>query len=143
MRTALLVFSLLVCGAASTDAAERELLPPGPAVESCVECEPVVALTAAQQQLQDYLYVTYPNYLATLAERIQLAEATIDVLTARVEAYRPFRSFHEYSPTWTAEQDTRLALLAARQELSTLRRIEAALPRYHQANVARLTAAIR
>lgn len=102
-----------------------------------------VTITPAQRRLFHYLYVTYPNYVATLADRIRLAEATIEMLAARIDAYRPFRSFHESSPTWTAEQNVRLALLAAENELAALRRIEAELPYYHRKNVALLKAAMQ
>ncbi|MAT72592.1 MAG: hypothetical protein CMJ58_24100 [Planctomycetaceae bacterium] len=141
---AVAVVCITLSAAARAEQVEHLPSPPGTVDDSeCAACEPQLVTTLAQRQLSHYLYVTYPNYQAELAARVKMAQANIDMLAARLEAYRPFRSFRHYSPTWTAQQDTRLALLAAQQDLDALRRIEAELPRYHRENVARLTAALR
>ncbi|MBX3434209.1 MAG: hypothetical protein KF847_12875 [Pirellulales bacterium] len=139
MRRLLLAYA--VSSIASVGRAD-ETLPPGPAFpteSAVVASDAPVTLSAAEQRLHDYLYFIYPQYVAALQDHIQLAQREVDVLAARVKAYRPFESFRQNSPTWTAEQDAQLALLAAEQRLRMLRRIDADLWIYHRANIARLT----
>ena len=102
--------------------------------------EPVVgkaeaprAPTAAELQLHQYLYVDFPRCIQSLANERELADAELDFLRARVDNYRPFRSFKQYSPAYTADRSWQLALLAAQQRRQDLENVEADLWRQRQA----------
>lgn len=92
--------------------------------------------TAAQVKLSQYLYVDFPRCVQSLANERELADAELDFLRARVDNYRPFRSFKQYSPAYTADRSWQLALLAAKQRRQELENVEADLWRERRAIVA-------
>jgi hypothetical protein len=94
---------------------------------------PSPTLTAAQVQLHQYLYVDFPRCIQSLTNQRELADAELDFLRARVDSYRPFRSFKHYSPAYTADRSWQLALLAAEQRRQELDNAEADLWRQRQA----------
>jgi hypothetical protein len=98
--------------------------------------EAVRAPTAAEVQLAQYLYVDFPRCIESLENDRELAAAELDFLRARVDGYRPFRSFGQYSPAYTADRSWQLALLAAEQRQTELQNAEADLWRQRQAVVA-------
>ena len=83
--------------------------------------EAILAVQAAQRKLHRYRFIDYPQAVRDLDDAIRLAEAEVSVLSARVEHYRPFRSFKDLAPTFTAEQTVRLHRLAAVQHLRRLK----------------------
>lgn len=77
--------------------------------------------------LHQYFYVDFPRALQAVANERQLLEAEVQALELRVASYRPFRSFHQYGATYTADMGWQLELLAARQRLACLANAEADL----------------
>jgi hypothetical protein len=95
--------------------------------------DPPAVIDPAVQRLSDYLYIEFPRRWQALENGRQLAEAEVLVLQRRVDSYRPFRSFHQYSPTYTADMSWQLELLAAQQRLQCIANAEADLWRERQA----------
>ncbi len=92
-----------------------------------------VGPSLAQLALHEYAYVDFLRRLQAINDEIELVELTIAYWTARVENYRPMRSFGRYAATYTADRSARLQLLAAHQELACLVRDKGDLWRERQA----------
>jgi hypothetical protein len=107
-------------------------------VDRTTASEPVVAEplpSAADLQLHQYVYVDFPRQLQMLDNETALAERFVLLQQQRVNGYRPFRSFHQYGATYSADQFAQLQLLAAQQELACLHQRKADLWRERQAIV--------
>ncbi|MEQ8209743.1 MAG: hypothetical protein RH917_07910 [Lacipirellulaceae bacterium] len=102
----------------------------------------VAAIRNAEQQLHRFRYIQYPRLVKQLDAAIRLAEAELAVSIDRVENYRPFRTFNQYSPAYFAEQTWRLRTLAAQQRLKELREERLDLSRYQRDVVAGLQSEI-
>ena len=96
------------------------------------------AATPNREPFYQFRFVEFPRMVRQLDRSIRLAEAEAAVWNARVESYRPFRSFNQYSPTYTAEQSARLHLLSIEQRLDELQEKRARLNRYRRAVIAEL-----
>jgi hypothetical protein len=92
--------------------------------------------TAADVQLNAYLYHDFPRRLQALDDQTMLAEQEVRLLQDRVDGYRPFRSFGRYSAAYTADRLAQLHLLAAQKRLVCLAHAKADLWRQRQAVVA-------
>lgn len=79
-------------------------------------------ITPASMQLHEFIYQQFPRELEARDVAIALAEHNVTYLLARVNSYRPFRSFGSYSPAFAADQLAQLELHAAVQQLECLRR---------------------
>ena len=96
----------------------------------------IQALRQSRLRLNQQRFVRQPLQRRFLEDDIQLLEAEIAVLATRVENYRPMRSFGELSPSYTAELNDRLALLAAQQDLARLRDQRSAVLRLQREEIA-------
>lgn len=79
-----------------------------------------------------YLYADFPRAAAALENERQLAAANVRALELRVASYQPFRSFHQYAATYTADIGWQLELMAARQRLACAENAQADLWRQRQ-----------
>lgn len=104
------------------------------AAQSPVAFQPSMAPSALA--LHEYIYQAFPRQLDAVDNDIFLAERNVAFLQARVNSYRPFRSFGSYSAAYGADQLAQLELLAGAQQLDCLRRQKDDLWRERQAIVA-------
>lgn len=111
---------------------------PNSASPTVTRQQAVAAIRNAEQQLHRFSYVQYPRLVKQLDAAIRLAEAELAVSIDRVENYRPFRTFNQYTPAYYAEQTWRLRTLAAQQRLEELREERLDLSRYQRDVVAGL-----
>ena len=96
--------------------------------------EPMVQVIDPQALLaHQYFYGDFPRQWQALQNERQYLEAELRALQLRSDSYRPFRSFHQYGATYTADMGWQLELLAARQRLACLANAEADLWRQRQA----------
>lgn len=109
-----------------------------PAPKAGAEKTQFVIDAKATIALNQYLYSDFPRQMQEVVNQRQLAEAEVRALALRVNSYRPFRSFHQYGATYTADMNWQLELLAARQRLACLATAEADLWRERELAVSRL-----
>jgi hypothetical protein len=93
---------------------------------------PQAATAIAELEMQRYLYVEFPRQIQAINDETALAERHVAFLKQRVDGYQPFRSFHQYAATYTADQLAQLELLAAQQAAARLRHHKADLWRERQ-----------
>lgn len=103
--------------------------------EDVERLEAALAAKAVGEALHHYRFVQFPQQVRAMRDAVRLTEAEVDVLETRVENFRPFRSFKDLSPTFTAEQATRLQLLAAQQHLRRLKLEQARLNTHRRATI--------
>jgi hypothetical protein len=109
------------------------------AAQGPIAHQPTLAPSALA--LHEYIYQQFPRELDAVNDDIALAEHNVAFLAARVNSYRPFRSFGVYSPAYGADQLAQLELHAAVQQLECRRRQKDDLWRGRQAIVAAWMAA--
>jgi hypothetical protein len=80
------------------------------------------ALTPEALALYQTIYRDVPLQLEALDAEIALAARAVVVAHARVDSYRPFRSFGRYGATYFADQTAQLDLIAAVNQLRCLER---------------------
>jgi hypothetical protein len=83
---------------------------------------PATGLTPEDLALYHTIYRDMPVRLEALDAEIALATRAVIVAKARVDSYRPFRSFGTYGATYFADQTAQLELLAAVNQLRCLER---------------------
>jgi hypothetical protein len=78
-------------------------------------------LESANLELRHYLQVEFPRMRRQLDAQIQLTEAEVRVLQARLREYRPFNKFSTGNPLSVTIQHTQMCLLDAELRLADLR----------------------
>jgi hypothetical protein len=94
------------------------------------------ALTPAQLAVLNYAYNDFPRELNCANNEVAYAQARLALAQNRAVSYAPFRTFHQYGATYSADQIAQLRLLEARQAADCTNQYQLEVWRQRQAIVA-------